>query len=301
MGSFWFITAVLCLVNQFYGVRSNCEWKMEYTGMSTQFKYYSTCNRNEYITITMSTLIEYTQYLPPIWSPSPNIIQFALDITNWDWIFGSLGIDSVYQGYECIQNKFDAPLGTLSIFGNDCSFNLTTYVFQELADINIYNLTRGVIEKYALKWDVDLDQWPWFAPNDYLELCFIVQTNIDRPEINSTEGEFYFNISVDADFYISIPKVMTCGGVINSNVEILVKDELESLIYVCIKIPYCDNHIYYDPIIYSGYQHSDSSNSLTSGQISGIVIASLVAVGCIIALYYFCMKRNQNFKTYENL
>eukprot|EP01084_Bolivina_argentea_P124009 219753_1 len=224
-----------------------CEWKMEYTGFPSEFTYYSSCNDLEYFSVEMVSLTEYTPVGPTI-----NSIIFELYGNDWNWLWPDGDHDS-FHGFDCLMNKYIGKLYTL--IGNNCLMNITTYLFEEMAEINIYNFTRRIVDKYTLKWDFEIDYWPWLFSTDYLLLCMKFKTNIGGVT-NITENIMWLNFTVAKHFEVAIPKIFTCNGVID-NIQVAM-DYGGILVDICVNIPYCNGAIYFDPIVNGAQTHAES-------------------------------------------
>eukprot|EP01084_Bolivina_argentea_P124010 219754_1 len=226
---------------------SRCRWKVQYTQFSSEFNYYSTCDVGEYFSVETVSIIEYS----PI-GPTINAIIFELYGSDWNWLWSD-GVHDLCGGFRCVINKYIANLYTL--IGGNCVMNMTTNLFEQNAEINIYNFSRGLVDKYTLKWDFEIDQWPWLFATDYLELCMKFKTNIGGVT-NITENIMWLNFTVAKHFEVAIPKIFTCNGVID-NIQVAM-DYGGILVDICVNIPYCNGAIYFDPIVNGAQTHAES-------------------------------------------
>lgn len=223
---------------------------------------------------------------------------------DWDWLF-QIGENSQFDEFNCLINKYIGKLYTMGgSFGPGCFFNLTSYLFEEMAEINFYNLTnKSIIDPYSLKYDIEIDEWPWLLPctlaSCELKLCMLFESNVQG--FNVTSDDLWVNLTFGAelDFEIAFPELVTCNGNVNSEVVVTVDgNEASGLAEVCVDIPYCAGKIYYDPIISSNYEGTPPADDdgLTGGEIAGIVIGCLFGVALIAGVAVCCSRRKRGYQ-----
>eukprot|EP00485_Elphidium_margaritaceum_P001857 CAMPEP_0202698410 /NCGR_PEP_ID=MMETSP1385-20130828/11702_1 /ASSEMBLY_ACC=CAM_ASM_000861 /TAXON_ID=933848 /ORGANISM="Elphidium margaritaceum" /LENGTH=300 /DNA_ID=CAMNT_0049355125 /DNA_START=30 /DNA_END=932 /DNA_ORIENTATION=- len=268
-------------------VLSECGWNVKYSNYPNEFKYVSTCDDEEYVTVTMQTLQEYAFNFP-----TANLVTFGSPYAvDWSWMDAFAADSSPFQGYQCKLNKYIAKLSTL--FGGNCLFNLTTYLFEEYGDIDFYNLTRKFVDKYSLKFDIDIDAWPWLGASNTLQLCMTVESNIPGG-INRTDDEVWLNLTLGKDFNFAFPKLLSCEGEVYEEDLVLDVQIENDTVEVCVTIPYCNGLIYYDPIITSNFEGTEDSAGLKPAEIAGIVIGSFaVLVCCGVSVWYFVTRKSR--------
>jgi len=285
------LCGVVALFVHYQVVSSECGWDVEFTNWPNAFKYFSTCNKEQYLNVTMESLVEYSSILGRV---SP--VAFGLPpAQKYAWS-GTTGMSSSYQGYEVNENHFAADLSDFLEFHEAATLNLSTYVFQEIGEVLMYNTTQLWMDKYFLKWELEISEWPWLEETDTLQLCLDFQTPNATYEVEGSYG--WQNISYSNGFYFAFPSQFTCDDEIQYlDTGDIVAQPNSTILQLCLTFPHCAGDIFYDPLISSSYQGIEpkrETGKMSPVTIVGIVLTALLVGSIVLCLGIYCVQTGKS-------
>ena len=221
--------------------------------------------------------------------------------TDWNWLNPD-GVNTEYQNNSVVKNVFQAF--DILRRQNGVDFNLTTIFFKEDGEIN-----DGVdVGRNTLKFNVDVENWPFESDDNYLKLCINLMTNGANDNDNDTDNNWSAG-----DFNIYTLDEAECGGnaendTLSVNVDDDTNDDSDNQRDLCFKFEYCESgNIYYDPIItYDGNTNPDSGSGSSTSSGDGVAIGVGVTFGVLgfiglVAGGYYCYRKKSSDGMYRGL
>ena len=248
------------------------EWRVDYIGKSTQFRIYDPCD-NKFIKFKMEDLTEYDDD-----KKTTNKETSFASAKDWEWGQDS-GTVVNYQGNDAIYNAFVAD----ELTKVEASLTLETRVFMDQVNITDPDDANNTItlRQNSLKFNVDINDWPYLEDDNYLILCIGIMTNkagdIDDDPDTKT---FYLD-----GFEIDNAETALCrdsqGNYTNINVTIDRDGNGNNHLDLCYTFDHCNGNIHYDPTVQIVDGDNDNSGTTITGD-NGSGFAILRMIFCMV-------------------